>query len=123
MTVLAMDTICHLPITSNCNWWALILFCLHTSYIFAAAMKERSAENVIQAYLSNILTHKGESVAILSDKGKKFTNKMLNEVCDQLDIKMLFASPFHPQGTAKVENIQNFLKSTLTKLACNSDLQ
>ena len=77
-------------------------------------MKKKSVEKVVQAYLSGILTHKGGNVAILSDNGTEFKNKVLNEVCDQLGIKRLFANPFHPQGNEKVENIHNFLKRTLT---------
>ena len=72
-------------------------------------MKEKSAENVLQAYISGILAHKGQSVAILSDNGTEFKYKVLNEVCDQLGIKWLFSYPFNPQGNAKVENVRNFL--------------
>ena len=90
MAVLAMDTIGCLPVTSNGNRWALMASCLHTSYSFAVPMKEKSAENVVQAYLSNILMQKGGSMAIVSDNGTAFKNKMLNEVYDQLGIKNYF---------------------------------
>ena len=69
----------------------------------------KSYENV-QAYLFGILTHKGGSVVILSDNGTEVKNKVLNEACNQLGIKQLFSSPFHPQGNARVENVHNFLK-------------
>ena len=114
MAVLPMDTIGHLPITSKGNRWALTAICLHTSYMFAVPMKEKFAENVVQAYLYGILAHKVESVAILCDiSSTEFRNKVLNEVCDQLDIKRLFSNQSHPKGNAKVENVYNFLKSTL----------
>ena len=58
-------------------------------------MKKKSAENVIQAYLSGILANKGESVAIFSDNGTEFKIKASNEACDQLRIKRLLSSPFH----------------------------
>ena len=61
----------------------------------------KSAENVVQAYLSGILAHKGRSVANFSDNGTEFKNKVLNEVCDQLCIKWLFSKLFCPQGNAK----------------------
>ena len=64
----------------------------------------KSVENIVQAYLSAILAHKG----ILSDNGTYF--EVLNKVCNQLSIKRLFSNPFHPQGNAKVENVHNFLK-------------
>ena len=86
-------------------------------------MKEKSTENVVQAYLSGILANKGGSVAILSDNGTELNNKLLNEVCDQLGIKRLFSKPVHPQGNAKVENVHNFLKRNLTKFLDSSDLE
>ena len=104
-----------LPITSKCNRLDLTAICLHTSYIFAVPMKEKSAENVIQAYLSSILAHKGGSVAIISDTGTEFKNKVLNELCDQLGIKRLFSNLFHLQSNVKVENVRIFFKKTLTK--------
>ena len=68
MSVLAMDTIGHLPATSKGNRWAVTAMCLHTSYMFTILMKEKSAENVIQAYFSGISAHKGKSEAILKVK-------------------------------------------------------
>ena len=123
MAVLAMDTICHLPWTSKGNRLAATAICLHTSYMFAVPMKEKSAEIVIQAYLSDIVAHKGGSVAILIDNGTEFKNKVLNKACDQLGIKGLFFNPFCPQGNAKVEHIHNILKRTLTKFLDNSNLE
>ena len=64
MAVLAIYTICYLPITSKGNRWALTAICMHMSYMFAILMKEKSAENVVQAYLFGILAHKGASVAV-----------------------------------------------------------
>ena len=59
MAVLAMHTIGYLPITTNINRWALTAICLHMSCVFAVPMKGKSAENVVQAYFSVILAHKG----------------------------------------------------------------
>ena len=50
MSVLAIDTICCLPISSKGNRHALTVIFLHISYVFAVAMKERSAEKVVQPY-------------------------------------------------------------------------
>ena len=66
-------------------------------------MKEESAENVIQAYLSGILAHKGGSVAILSDNGTEFKNKAVNEACDQFGTKRIFSNTFQPQGNSRIE--------------------
>ena len=44
--------------------------------MFAVLMKDKSAENVVQVYLSGILAHKDASVPILSDNGTEFKNKV-----------------------------------------------
>ena len=77
-------TIGHLPVTYKGNRWAVTWISLHTLYVLAVQMKETSAENVVQAYLSGILAHKRGSVAILSDNGTELKIKALNETCDKL---------------------------------------
>ena len=72
MAVLVIDTIGYLPITSKHNRWDVIAICLHTSDVFLILMKDKSAENVIQAPLSGVLAHKCGSAAILSDNGTEF---------------------------------------------------
>ena len=47
IVVLAIDTIGHLPVTSEGNRWALTASFLHTSYVFTILMKEKSAEDVV----------------------------------------------------------------------------
>ena len=65
-----------------------------SAHIFTNLMMHKSAENVVLAYLSDILAHKGSSVAILSDNNTEFKNKVLKEVCDQLGIKRIFSILF-----------------------------
>ena len=77
MAVFAMDTIGCLPVMSRGHQWALTVICMFISYVFVIPMKETSAENVVQAYLSGILTNKGGSTTILSDNGtelKKYSS-------------------------------------------------
>ena len=92
MAVLAIDAISHLLVTFKGNRWAVTAICLHTSYVFTVLMKEKSAENVMQTYLSGIVSHKGGSVAILSDNEAEFKNKAVNAACDQHGIKRLFSN-------------------------------
>ena len=110
LAVLAIDTIGHFPIMSKGNRLALTAICLHTSYMSMIPMKEKPAENVIHACLSCILAHKGRSLAILSNNGMEFKNKILNEPWDQLGIKQLFSNPLHPQGNAEDKNVHVCIK-------------
>ena len=82
MAMLAIDPIGHLPITSKGNRCVLTAIGLHMSYMLTVTMKEKSAEHVVQAYLSDILAPTGRSIAIWSDKGTESKNKVLNKVCE-----------------------------------------
>ena len=86
-------------------------------------MKEKSAENVGQAYLAGIFAHKGGSIAIISDNGTEFKNTGLVGACEKLSIKRLFSNPFHPQGNLRIQNVHNFLKRILKKFLESSDLE
>ena len=86
-------------------------------------MKEELAENVVQACLFSIIAHNSGSIVIPSYNGTEYKQKVLDEACDQLGIKRLFSHPFHPQGNERVENVNNFLKRTLTNFLGNSDLE
>ena len=57
MALSAINTIGHLPATSRGHQWALIAIFIHTSYVFAILIKDMSAENVVEAYLSNVFAH------------------------------------------------------------------
>ena len=76
VAVLAINTIGYLPITSKGNKWSLTAICLHTSYVFTVLMKEKSAEYIIQVYLSGILAPEGRGVALHSDSRTEFKNKI-----------------------------------------------
>ena len=75
IAMIAMNTIDFLPISFNGNRWALMYIYLPTSYVFTVPMNGKSAKNIEQAYLSNILMHKGGSVTILSNNGTEFKKK------------------------------------------------
>ena len=34
---------------------------------------------------------------IVSDNGTEFKNEVLNKICDSMDIKRIFTTPYHPQ--------------------------
>ena len=50
-------------------------------------MEEKSAENVVQTYLSGIFAHKGGIIAIISGNSTEFKNTVLTDACEQLGIK------------------------------------
>ena len=96
MEILAMDAMSstshtqRTPMGFNSNMHADII-CVHPTN------ERKLLENVAQVYLLGTLTHKGGSIAILSDNGTEFKNTILNESCEHLCIKKFF----QPHSTHK----------------------
>ena len=62
---IAIDTIGKLPTTSSGNRCALTCIDLLTSYIIAVPMPDKTAEAVLEVYLSGILSRAGASMVCL----------------------------------------------------------
>ena len=84
---IAIDTIGKLPTTSSGNRYALTCIDLLTSYVFAVPMPDKTAESVVEAYLSGILCRARASMVCLSNNGSELKNNQMNTVLIQLGIK------------------------------------
>ena len=118
---IAIDAIGKLPTTSSGNRYALTCIDLLTSYIIAVPMPDKTAESVVEAYLSGILSRARASIVCLSDNCSELKNNQMNTVLKQLGIKHIFSNPYRPQGNSSIENAHNFLKRTLTKFLSSLD--
>ena len=78
-------------------------------------MLDKTADSVVEAYLSGILSRAGASMVCLLDNGSELKNSQMNTVLKQLGIKHIYSNPNRPQGNSRIENVHNFLKRTLTK--------
>ena len=120
-TCIAINTIGKLPTTSSGNRYALTCIDLLTSYVIAVPMLGKTADSVIEAYLSGILSRASTSMVCLSDNGTDLKNSQMNTILKQLGIKHIYSNPYRPQGNSRIENIHNFLKWTLTKFLSSLD--
>ena len=120
---IAIDTIGKLPVTTSGNKYALTCIDLLTSYVIAVPMPDKTAESVVEASLSGILSRTGASMVYLSDNGSELKNNQMNTVLKQLGIKHIFSNPYRPQDNSCIENVHNFLKRTLTKFLSSSDAE
>ena len=120
-TCIAIDTIGKLPTTSSGNKYALTCIDMLTSYVIAVPVPDKTADSVIEAYLSGILSRAGALMVCLSDNGTELKNNQMNTILKQLGIKCIYSNPYRPQGNSRIENVHNFLKRMLTKFLSSSD--
>ena len=66
---IAIDTIGKLPTTSSGNRYALTCIDVLTTYIIAVPMPDKTAESVVEVYLSGVLSRTRASMVCLLDNG------------------------------------------------------
>ena len=84
-------------------------------------MLDKTADSVIEVYLSGILSRAGASIVYLSDNGSELKNSQTTTILKQLGIKHTYSNHYRSQGNSRIENVHNFLKRTLNKFLSSLD--
>ena len=104
------------PPTSRKYRYALTVICMLTGYVFCVLLKTKAAEEVIQAYIDNVISKFGGSLKMLSDNGTEFKNKVFEQVVKELGLEYkLYTPPYHPASNGRLEGFHAFLKACIAK--------
>ena len=106
----SMGSYCHrqygpLPATNLGNQYILIIGDLFTNYIENAALPSIETTIITQVFLDKIVFRHGPPRRFLTDRGTKFTSKLIAQLCNDLNINKVFTSSYHPQCNGFVECI------------------
>ncbi|NXO46780.1 TF29 protein, partial [Locustella ochotensis] len=93
-----------------------------THWIEAFPTKRETAEVVVRILLEHIIPRYGLVNHIDSDRGSHFTAKVLQKTVELLGIKWELHTPWHPQSSGRVEQMNKTLKNVLTKLIQETQL-
>ena len=104
LACIAINTIGKLSTTKSGNKYALTCIDLLTLYVIAVPMLDKTANSVVEVYLSGILSRVGASMVCLSDNGSELKNNQMNTILKQLGIKRIYSNPYRPQGNSRIEN-------------------
>ena len=116
MEFIAMDLIGEFhPASSKGNRYALTAICMLTGFTFCIPLKNKTAEEVVKAYLNHICCVFGPSKKILTDNGTEFKNKMWEEVYKLLRTEHRVTPIYSPQCNGRIEGFHRFLKATVGK--------
>ena len=72
MEFISMDLIGEFPKSSKGNSYALTVICMLTGYTFCIPIPNKTASEVVKAYIDNVYSKYGGSRKILSDNGTEF---------------------------------------------------
>ena len=111
--IVAADIFGALKPTARGHTHILVLFSHHTRWVKLIALPEPSAELVAEAILEQWISRWGTLRALLTDNGRQFTGRLLQQVTDIYGIKHIYSSPYNPRGNSVVESYMRTLKITL----------
>ena len=97
-----MDCIGPLVITSKGHRHALTFISPLTSYLITVPLKTKTADEVLMAYMMEILTKTLCPKLILQDNSTEFKNEQLMSVFDSLGIKSIYSNPYYPKGSSRI---------------------
>ena len=114
---IGIDFVGPLERTKNGNKYILVVTDYLTKWPEAIAMKEATAENVVEFIYKGIICTHGCPKVILSDRGTHFRNKLVDGLCEKFEIKHKLSSPYHPQTNGLVERFNRTLCESLAKVS------
>ena len=99
-----------------------ILVCVDyvTKWVEAIACVANDSHTVVKILKKNIFPRFGTPRVLISDGGKHFCNKYLENVLVKYNMKHKVATPYHPQTSGQVEVSNRQLKQILEKIVASS---
>lgn len=91
------------------NKHVLIITDAYTKYAEAVAIPDKEAVTVATGIFNRWICRFGIPDSVLSDGGTEFVNKVAQALFDQLNVKKMTTTPYHPQCNAQAEVINKSL--------------
>jgi transposase InsO family protein len=115
--LIGIDIVGPLPITENGNRYIVTAMDYFTKWPEARALKEATAEKVMEFIFEDIICRHGSPKRILSDRGTHFNNQLIEEFTKTFKVKHGFSTPYHPKTNGLVERFNKTLCESLAKLS------
>jgi hypothetical protein len=106
--------------SSRSNLHILVCVDYVTKWVEAVACQANDAHTVVKFLKNNIFTRFGVPRVLISDGGKHFCNKYLENLLAKYNVKHKVATPYHPQTSGQVEVSNRQLKQILEKTVSSS---
>jgi hypothetical protein len=96
-----------------------------TKYAVVTSISKKDAQTVAKAIFEQWFCKFGIPALIHTDGGKEFVNKLLDELCEMLNVQHSKTTPYHPQCNSQVEvfnkTVKKYLASYVDETTLNWD--
>ena len=90
---------------------------LYSGWSEAFAIPDKSAETIVNIILDELIPRHSCPVTIVTDNGTEFKNSVMETLCQDLNIKHIFTSTYHPEGNGRTERFHRVMNDMLSKQA------
>ena len=111
--IVAADIFGPLKPTARGHTHILVLIDHHIRWVELIELPEPTAELVAEAIFEHWISRWGTMRALVTDDGRRFTARLLQQLTDMYGIKHIYSSPYNPRGNFVVESYMRTLKTTL----------
>jgi transposase InsO family protein len=108
------------PTTLSGNKYIIGFIDLYSGWPEAFSVPAKTTDNVAHLLIEEIIPRHSGIQILTSDNGGENCSKVMQEVCEELNIKHIKTSFYHPQGNAKIERFHRTLHDILSKLTADN---
>jgi transposase InsO family protein len=116
-----IDIVGTLPTTKAGNKWILSIVDHFSRWPIAIAIPDRESATIAQALFDNLISVHGSPEKIVSDQGKEFISKGMEELCKRWGIRKVTTGGYNPTGNAACERFHKYLNASMTILRSKND--
>ena len=109
-----VDVLGPLPTSDNGNRYVVVFTDSLTKWPEAFAIKSAGADVIAQLFVEELVSRHGAPRTLLSDRGKNFLSKLVQEICDLFAVKKVNTTAYHPQTDGLTERFNHTLCSMLS---------
>jgi transposase InsO family protein len=110
-----MDIVGQFPKTERDNKYILVVCDYFTRWTEAFPLPNQEAATVAQVFVNEYVCRYGVPEQLHTDQGRNFESKLIQEICELLQIHKTRISPYHPQADGLVERFNSTLEAMLSK--------
>ena len=103
-------------VTNNSGYrYVLTLICHYSRYVKFLKLRSRMAEEVgrnLELYMGDF----GAPKVLMTDNALEFHSAQIKELCKNNGTKIVYTTPYHPQGNSVSERMHRTMKSVLSNL-------
>jgi hypothetical protein len=115
-----MDLLGPLKTTTAGNKYIMVITDAFTKYAEVIAIENKEAKTIARVFFERWICRFSVPWAIVTDQGKEFCNKILEELCKLWGVDKTRTSPFHPQTNSSAESYNRTIIKYMRAILDNS---